>query len=347
MKLEQVAKLAKVSTATVSRVVNETGLVKPSTRARVMKAIADLNYHPNLHARNLAGGKSRTIGMIVSNLDNPFFLDIFRTVEGLAHAHGHEVVVANTNYTSDQLVKSIRLMIGRRVVGVAAIVSEMDEALIEELTRSRIRAVFYDVGTARPNITNIRVNYAKGIEKAVTYLHNLGHRRIGFIGHHTGLRPISDRKHALIDLIPKFVPELDVRDAVDEDSFEGGRRAVRKLLRVGFEPTAIMCVNDFMAIGVIRELREQGIAVPSDMSVTGCDNIKLAEYCYPALTTIHIPRDLIGKMAFESIVDETGESRYGRELIVTPEFVVRESTGLAPRSATSEVTGPLSVQSSL
>ena len=333
MKLEQVARLAKVSTATVSRVVNGSGLVKPATRARVLKAITELNYHPNLHARTLAGGRSSTIGMIVSNLENPFFLDIFRTVENMAHAHGHEVIVANTNYDSEQLVKSIRLMIGRRVAGVAAIVSEMDDALIDELTRSRIRAVFYDVGRALPNITNIRVNYGKGIEKAVTYLHSLGHRRLGFIGHHTALGPLSDRKQALLQCIPKFVPRIEVRDVVDEDSLDGGRRAVRKLLQIGYDPTAIICVNDFMAIGALAELRDRGIAVPGDISVTGCDNIKLAEYCSPALTTIHIPRDAVGKMAFDSLVDETGESRAGRELVITPEFLVRDSTALARKNA--------------
>jgi LacI family transcriptional regulator len=131
----------------------------------------------------------------------------------MAHAHGHEVLVANTDYNSDQLVASIRLMTGRRVAGVAVIVSEMDDAIIDELTRSRIRAVFYNVGRPQPNITNTRVNYAKGIEKAVTHLHSLGHRRTGFIGRHTGQRPISDCKQALLSLGSKFVPELEVRDA--------------------------------------------------------------------------------------------------------------------------------------
>jgi hypothetical protein len=122
MNLEQVAKRAKVSTATVSRVLNNAIVVKTSTRARVMKAIEELKYHPNLHARNLAGGKSRTIGMILSNMENPFFFDIYKTVESEARASGYEVVVANTDYNSEQLVASIRLMIGRRVAGLAAIV---------------------------------------------------------------------------------------------------------------------------------------------------------------------------------------------------------------------------------
>src|SRR5260370_1066136 len=177
MTLEQVARRAKVSTATVSRVLNNASVVKSSTRARVVRAIQELKCHPNLHARNLAGGKSRTIGVIASNMENPFFFDIYKTVESDAHARGYEVVVANTDYRSEQLVASIRLMIGRRVAGLAAIVSEMDPDLIQELTESRIPVVFYDVGTPRQNITNIRVNYRRGIEKVIDYLHSLGHRR--------------------------------------------------------------------------------------------------------------------------------------------------------------------------
>src|SRR4051794_19348706 len=176
MNLEQVARRAKVSTATVSRVLNNASVVKNSTRTRVMRAIEELKYHPNLHARNLAGGKSNTIGVIVSNMENPFFFDIYKTVESDAHASGHEVVVANTDYSPSQLVSSIRLMIGRRVAGLAAIVSEMDPELMNELADSNIPVVFYDVGSPRPNITNIRVDYRRGVEKVIDYLHSLGHR---------------------------------------------------------------------------------------------------------------------------------------------------------------------------
>src|SRR5579871_62538 len=114
MNLEQVAKRAGVSTATVSRVLNNQDLVKTKTRAKVLKAIEELRYHPNLHARTLAGGKSKTIGVIVSNMENPFFYDIYKKVESQAHARGYEVLGANTDYSSEQLVNSIRLMTGRR-----------------------------------------------------------------------------------------------------------------------------------------------------------------------------------------------------------------------------------------
>jgi LacI family transcriptional regulator len=332
MNLDQVARRAKVSTATVSRVLNNASVVKSSTRARVEKAIEELRYHPNLHARNLAGGKSRTIGVIASNMENPFFFDIYKTVESDAHARGYEVVVANTDYRSEQLVASIRLMIGRRVAGLAAIVSEMEPALIKELTESRIPVVFYDVGTPRPNITNIRVNYRRGIEKVVDYLHSLGHRRLGFVGHHAVLAPINERMKAVLDAVARN-PSLQVKSAADSDTLEGGRQATRALLASGYDPSAIICVNDITAVGALRELRERGIRVPQDVSVTGFDNVKLSEFCYPALTTVHIPRERIGHIICDCLIplpDQAASTEH--EIVIDPELMVRESTGAAPAS---------------
>ncbi len=330
MSLENVARRAKVSTATVSRVLNDTGAVKSSTRARVLKAIAELNYHPNLHARSLAEGKSRTIGMIVSNLENPFFLDIYKTVEADAHASGYEMVVANTGYQSEQLVSSIRLMIGRRVAGLAAVVSEMDPALIDELQRSRIPVVFYDVGTPRRNITNVRVNYRRGIEKVVDYLYGLGHHRLGFIGHHSMLGPINERMRTVLDAVSRY-PAIEVQTAAaDTDTLEGGRRAARTLLATGLACTAIICVNDVTAVGALRELRERGIRVPQDMSVTGFDNVNLSEFCYPPLTTVHIPRERIGHIICDCLIPKDGKTVLDQEIVIDPEFILRDSTGPAP-----------------
>jgi LacI family transcriptional regulator len=329
MKLEQVARRAKVSAATVSRVLNNVGVVKGTTRSRVIKAVADLKYHPNLHARHLAGGKSRTIGVIVSNLENPFFLDIYKTVESDAHERGYEVVMANTDYRAEQLVSSIRLMIGRRVAGLAAIVSEMAPAIMQELTESRTPVVFYDVGTPRQNITKIRVNYRRGIEKVIGYLHGLGHRRLGFVGHHATLGPINERMEAVSDAVRQN-PALELRTAAAGDTLEGGRQATRSLLDSNFRPTAIICVNDVMAVGALRELRERGIRVPEDMSVTGFDNVKLSEFCCPALTTVHIPRDRIGHIICDCLIPKAGKPPHkDQEIVIDPEFILRESTGPA------------------
>ena len=330
MSLEEVAKRAGVSTATVSRVLNNVAVVRSSTRSRVIKAVAELNYHPNLHARTLAGGKSRTLGMIASNMENPFFIDILRTLEDDARLHGYDVVVANTGYQSDLLSKSVRLMIGRRVAGLAAIVSEMDPGLIGELTASKTPVVFYDVGTVTKNISNIRVNYQRGIERIVEYLHDLGHSRLAYVGHHSTLGPTSEREKSFVEAVTRIGPASEWRSVADQDSFEGGWRAMAEILASGFRPTAVICVNDFMAMGVLRQLRERAMCVPKEVSVTGFDNITLSEFCYPPLTTVHIPRDRIGHTAFDILVPETVKGKPpGREVVIEPLLVVRESTAPA------------------
>lgn len=333
MRLEDVAKRAKVSIATVSRVVNSVGPVKNSTRARVLKAIQELKYHPNIHARNLAGGKSRTLGMIVSNLENPFFLDIFRALESDAHRRGYEVLVANTDYRARQLVSSVHLMMGRRLAGLAVIVSEMEPSLIQELTESNLPIVFYDVGTPARNISNIKVRYEKGIQRVVEYLYSVGHRRMAFVGHHISLEPLLDRKKSFLDTMKRYAGEVEHATVADRDGPVGGQQATRQLLASGFKPTAIICVNDFMALGVVRELREHGLEVPRDVSVTGYDNISLSEYAFPPLTTVNIPREMIGHLAFSALVPEHEDAQVrGREFLIDPELVIRESTGSPPKN---------------
>lgn len=327
MNLEEVAKRAGVSVATVSRVLNNKSVVKKSTRTRVMKLAAKLNYYPDLNARSLARGRSRTIGMIASNLENPFFFDIFRSLEASAHAHGYELFVTNTDYRREQLVRSVRLMIGRRVAGLAVIVSEMDDDLIRELDQREIPTVFYDVGAAKHKMSNIRVNYRHGTRQIVDYLQSLGHSRFAFIGHHPSLSPTNERQTAFLEAVSHY-PNTGWRIVTNEDSLDGGRNAARELLADNFQASGIVCVNDFMALGVLRELRTRGVRIPGDMSVTGFDNIKLSQYCDPPLTTLHIPRDQIGQLAFSALVPDSAVRKVpGRELVVEPELVLRESTG--------------------
>ena len=325
MNLDEVAKRAGASTATVSRVLNQTSAVRNATRQRVTRAISELNYHPNLHARSLAKGASRTLGMIASNLQNPFFFDICRALETDAYTHGYDVLVADTDYNSEHLVRCVRLMIGRRVAGLAVIVSEMDPGLISELAASKLRVVFYDVGTAGRTMSNIRVNYRRGIELVVEYLHNLNHRRLAFVGHHAALGPLSEREKAFVETVSRYAPRTEWRTVATQDA--------REILSSGFQPTAIICVNDVMAVGVLREVREQGLRVPENISVTGFDNIKLSEFSYPPLTTVHIPRDRIGHLAFSMLVPESASGKLpGREIVIDPELVLRDSTGPAPRT---------------
>lgn len=329
MRLEDVARWSRVSTATVSRVLNNAPSVKNSTRARVMKAIETLKYNPNLHARSLAAGKSRSIGIIVSNLGNPFFWDIYRALERAARDAGYEVIIANTDYSSASLAASVWMMLGQRVAGLAAIVSEMDPQWIEVFEGHRIPVVYYGVNTPRKNIFNIRVQYRRGMEKLISHLYSLGHRRVGFVGHHTELGSIQERLKGVLDSVRRH-PDLQVSAVEDEDSLEGGRRAARALLAANPTLTGLVCVNDWMAVGALRELRETGLCVPADISVTGFDNINLAQFCDPALTSVHLPRDRIGQIMCDFLINR--ESQYQHEFLIDPELVTRESTGPAGRN---------------
>ena len=331
MTLDDVARKAGVSTATVSRVLNEVGPVRPATRGRVLQAIKELNYQPNLHARSLAGGRSRVIGLVVSNIENPFFLDIYHAIEDAARQRGYELVIASTGYSPTRLISNVKQLLARRPVGLALLVSETEPTLADELRRAKVPTVFYDIEVAGPQISTIAVDYRGGMQRIVDYLRTLGHRRMAFVGHHTSLDPLNARKTAFVEAMKAAgAANLEATVVSADDGPEGGRLAVRQLLALPRRPTAILCVNDFMALGALRELADQGVSVPRDMSVTGFDNIGLSNFSCPRLTTADIPREMIGRTAFAILVPDTARTPTAVPLPITPELIVRESTGTCP-----------------
>ncbi|MCL4794185.1 MAG: LacI family transcriptional regulator [Bryobacteraceae bacterium] len=328
MTLAEVARRAGVSAATVSRVLSGSPAVKPSMRERVLTVVRQVNYLPNVHAQALAGGRSRTLGMIVSNIENPFFLGVFMALEEHATQQEYEVLVEHTGYRRERLVASIRSMLKRRVEGLAVIVSEMDRGLIEELAAQDVPVVFYDVGRPARNITSIRVRYDRGTQRTAEYLYSLGHRRFGFVGHHAGLGPLEERKRTFTEVMERFGKGVRFATASGMDSPAGGRHAAGDLLSGTLRPTAILCANDHMAVGVLRELHDRGLRVPDDVSVAGFDNIGLAEHLCPSLTTVRIPQRMIGQLAFEALM--FGDAAKPRDIVIEPELIVRESSGPAP-----------------
>ena len=334
MNLHDVARRARVSIATVSRVINGQDVVKGPTRTRVLKALEALGYEPNINARALSVRRNRLIALLVSNLDNPYFVDVYRAVEEVAQQEGYEVLVADTDYSPERLAEGVRLMLGRRVSGLGVVVSEMDESVVRVLARSRIPVAISGVEARAPNITSIRVNCAKGMQRLLEHLRSLRHRKMAFVDHHSALESITERRKAFLDEVAAL-DRAQSKIFTTSDSLEGGRQAVRDLLLSDFRPTAVVCVNDRMAIGVLKELREHGIRVPEDTSVTGFDDISYAEFVTPALTTIHIDRGRIARLIYENLtgrnqVAATESLSPGREIVIDPQLVVRESTAPAP-----------------
>ena len=328
MKLADVAKNAGVSVTTVSRVLNGDEKVKTSTRTRVQRVIEELKYFPNLHARSLAGGQDKTLGVVVSNLDNPFFLDVYRRFETLAHSNGFETIVAASHYDPVRLRASLRLMIGRRVAGIAAIVSEMQPELVLELESAGIPVVCYDLERAGKRVTNIRSDYKRGMRQLVEYLHSLGHRRMAFIAYPIPLGPTEDRRRTFLETTMEHAVESHVF-CLSSEGLLGGRESACELVNSGFDPTAIICVNDVTAIGVLKELHERGIKVPQQISVAGFDNIQLGQFTIPSLTTVNVPRERIAELAFAALAPRTPATRNGHDFLLEPELIVRGSTGAA------------------
>ena len=192
MRITEVARYARVSTATVSRTINRTGTVRPDTAEKVWRVVRKLGYHPDTNARALVSGRSHQLGLIISDIANPFFPELVKSFEEIALRNGFEVLVANTGYDTERMSQSVRRMLERKVDGVAVITSEMKKELIAQMERRRLPMVFLDTGRVRDHISNIKVHYGTGIREAMEHLVHLGHERIGFISGPLDLRSAHD-----------------------------------------------------------------------------------------------------------------------------------------------------------
>src|SRR5437016_1320791 len=334
VRIKDVAKLSGVSTATVSHVINKTRYVSDGTKRKVLGAIENVGYAPNIHARNLASGRSRTLGLIISDITNPFFPDLVKSIQERALELGYDVIVLNTNYEPERDAPYVQRLLELQVRGVMILTTEMDLSVIERLSSRRIAVVFLDIGKVGPHTSNIRVNYEKGVHQAVEHLLELDHRQIAFIGGPEHFKSAQFRRQAFLKTMKKHRASLHTEPVVYKGDFklESGPQAVRELLALKNRPTAIIAANDLMAMGALRELRRAGLHVPRDISVIGCDDIWLAKLTDPQLTTIMIPRAEIGAAAVEAVLHtNSGEGRAGREIKISTQLVVRESTGAAPR----------------
>ncbi len=297
--IKDVAARASVSIATVSHVLNGTRPIRPHTRQRVLTAIQELGYSQNQAARNLARGTSTFLGLIISDVRNPFFPEITAAFQDQALAHGMDVLVLDTNYDADRTLNSVRRLIGLQVPGIAVLTSQIDPLVISTLAQRRIAAVYLDLGTVDQAISNIIIDYEHGIAEALDYLTKLGHRRIAYVGGPPQLSSAQRRKRAFMDSCVRLGVEPGW--TIDSDfTAAGGYLASSKLLRKN-PPTAVVAGNDLTAIGVLHRAYDAGLHVPQDLSIVGFDDILFARYTQPALTTVALPRAEIGKVAFEAL----------------------------------------------
>lgn len=323
--IKDVAAKAGVSTATVSHVLNETRPIRDETRLRVLSAVKDLGYSQNQTARNLVRGKSTFVGLIISDVRNPFFPEITAAFQQQALTHDMDAVVLNTNYDAERTLNTVRRLVALQVPGIAILTSQIDPSVINMLAERRIAAVYLDLGRVGQAISNIVVDYEHGIEEALEHLTSLGHRRIAYIGGPPHLSSAQRRKDAFLQRAKRSGCEPDW--TIDSDfTVAGGYAACGQILN-GHGPSAIVAGNDLTAIGVLHRAFDAGLRVPADLSVVGFDDILFAGYTQPALTTVAVPRTEIGRVAFEALWAMMPDPDLaGRQFRLGTKLIVRQST---------------------
>lgn len=329
--IRDVAKAAGVSTATVSNVLNKTGKVGRKTQRLVVSAVKRLGYVPDAHARHLASrDRHRTLGIIVSDIENPFFPEVIKGFELRAQQLGYDAILSDTNYDPRRTRRAAERMMEHKARGVAIMTSEISLRLIHELARRKIAVTFLDLAPTRAYMSNLRIDYASGVDQTVKHLYDLGHRRIAFVAGREGLKSNVARLEAYEDCMRRL--GLEPGPILPGDlRFEGGMSAGLAVAQMSPRPTAVIAINDLTAVGVIKGLMKAGCRVPQDVSVTGFDKTRLAEYSNPSITTVDIHRETLGRIAADALHELSGSATpNGKEYQIGAELIVGESSGPAP-----------------
>lgn len=330
--IREVAKHANVSVATISRVVNGNKWVSDATREKVMQAMKELGYQPNSFAKALATNRSDTIGMVVSDLSGPFFGDMMRHAEDETRKHGKHLIITSGHDTVESESDAINFLMKRRVDALLLHVDALtDEDIIQLCDDNDIPIVLINRLVPELEEQCISLDNDMGGFLATQHLIDLGHRNIACI---TGPLFKADARARLAGYrraIEMAGIEYDERLVIESDYQEkGGNSSVERLRRRGVKFTAVVAQNDHMAIGAMNALKAHGMKVPQDVSVVGYDDMVMARYTEPALTTVSIPVAEFGQQAADMALAKLGDKTSGATKQFQPELIVRASTGQAP-----------------
>jgi len=333
MDMRGIAKIAGVSSATVSRVINGSDLVRPETAERVRRVIADTKFVPNGSATTLKYGRSNSYGLIIPDMTNPFFSEFIRSFEGILVAKRQDMFMALTDHHASRMKDTIHRMLVRQVDGVALLASEIETEPIETLIRNRVPLVTMDRRLVGQGLSDVSVHYLSGLTQAIEHLSQLQHQRIGYIGGSAGLTISDHRIDAFVKAMEKSRLKVDRRLVVAGNyRVSGGEAGMTELLSMKDRPTAVVAANDLTAIGALRVLHRQGLSVPQDMSLIGFDDIELCDAFDPPLTSIRLPRQEMAEK-FATALESSAKDPHapGKIYSIKTSLVVRGSTGSVRR----------------
>lgn len=326
--IREVAESAGVSYATVSHVINNTRLVSQETRERVLAAMDALNYRPNALARSLRQGKTNTIGLVLPDSANPFFAEISRSIEDEAFKKGYSVFLCNTELDTERELFYVDVLSKKQVDGIIFVAAGDQADSLDFLLRRNMPVVMIDRNLPNVEVDAVLTDNQLGGLLATRHLIELGHTRIACIAGPSSITPSAERiigyRKALEEAGLPYEEELVIRGDYHAQS---GMEITHTLLKMNPRPTAIFALNDLMALGALRAAAEASCSVPADLAVVGYDDLDIAQFTNPPLTTIAQPKKEVGVQAVSMLVERIShKSRPPSRLVLPPELIVRRST---------------------
>ncbi|MDM0042550.1 substrate-binding domain-containing protein [Variovorax sp. J22G21] len=331
--IKDVALRAGVSVTTVSHVVNDTRHVSAQGRERVELAIRELGYVPSAVARSLKSNTTSTLGMLIPNSSNPYFAEIVRVVEDRCFGAGYTLILCNTDDEPRRQSVYLKVLAERRIDGLIVVSTGNDDSLVTQLHGLKVPTVLVDREIADPSCDLVETAHMQGGLLAVRHLLSLGHRRIACIGGPAGVTPSEQRiegwRMALAE--SGATPNADALLWRGGFTSQGGYEAMHAILRTEEAPSAVFVCNDLMAIGALRAAHETGVHVPDELSIVGFDDIELSAYTSPPLTTVAQPKERIGALAVDMLLERVSKRRHEpHKVVLQPELRVRASTARFP-----------------
>jgi LacI family transcriptional regulator len=330
--IRDVAAEAGVSVGTVSNVLNRPQVVAPATRARVEEAIAALGFVRNESARMLRAGRSRTVGLVVLDVANPFFTDIARGVEKAVAAEGLAVLLCDSAEQADRERRYLDLLEEQRVQGILITPVDGVGEQLRQLRRRGMPVVLVDRWASTRSFCSVSVDDVYGGELAATHLVEQGHQRIAFVGGPFKFKQVADRYQGANGVLDGAGLPASALARVETTALNvaSGRAAGAQIAELAARrrPTAAFCANDLLALGVLQEMTRRQLRVPDDIAIVGYDDIDFAAAAAVPLSSVRQPRDELGRAAAELLVEETSDDRRHshRQLVFEPDLVVRASS---------------------
>lgn len=331
MTIKQIAEAAGVSTATVSRVLNNSDKVQGKTAERVMEAVEKLNYRPDNVARRMRvkTTNSLVIGLVITDIENPFFSSVAKGVESVAFKNKQVLMICNTNESPEKEKFFLNSMLSEKVSGVILVPTTGNNDFLEKLVSDDFPLVLVDRHPEGLNVDTVAINNEKGGYMAVKRLIDLGHTRIGIINGIKGLSNAEERFNGYKKALHEAgIPLLDELITYGNYVESGGRKAAEALLAIDEPPTAIFSTNNLMTLGCIKELYKRRISIPDEMALVGFDDSTWAEALIPPLTTVKQPGYELGVNAAELLFKRLNNPDASiMNIVLNTEFVIRNSCG--------------------